>query len=302
MAPDKKIDWIELVLGFSCNLGCRACPSTLQPDAGAMTSKEIARWLSRGRQGGAEGVWFGGGEPTLHPNLLAAARRARELGYQRIRVQTNGMRFADAAYAAKMVEAGLSEVAVAIMGAEKEAHDAFTRDARSFELLVQGIGNLVDQGVRVEGDVLMTAQSAGGLDRAVERFAGLGVCSFCFWLVSLHGLDAARHAHRVPPMAALVPHLQQALKRGSELGVDCATLHTPPCVLPEAHQDKYRHAGTWRLLVITPGAEPFMAEESPIEGGVYLASCEACSWRRRCLGLRQDYLNLHGPGAFAPLP
>jgi hypothetical protein len=47
--------------------------------------------------------------------------------------------------------------------------------------------------------------------------------------------------------------------------------------------------------------EPFAAEESPIEGGGYLESCAGCAMRQDCLGLRQDYLDLFGPGEFNPV-
>lgn len=295
------LDWIELVLGMECNCRCRACPSSYHSGGAPLSTKEIARWLRRGRQRGAAGVWFGGGEPTLHPGLLPAAARARQLGYQRVRVQTNALRLAYPAYTHKLVRAGVGEISVPVLGVDAAAYDAFTRREGSFELLTEGIKNATALGVRVEGDVLMTAQSASRQTEMTERFAALGVDRFNFWLVSLHGLDAGQHAHRLPHMAELIPHLQRALERAEALGVGAVTLHTPPCVLPRALRRCYVHAGTWRLLVVTPGNEPFMAEDSPMEGGVYLPGCDACSWRRRCLGLRADYLEVHATDAFVPL-
>ena len=296
-----KLDWIELVLGLDCNCRCRACPSSYHGGGAPLSTVEIARWLRRGRRRGATGVWFGGGEPTLHPGLLPAVARARQLGYQRVRLQTNALRLAYPAYAKKLVRAGAGEISVPVLGADAASYDAFTRRERSFELLAEGIRNATALGARVEGDVLMTAQSASHLAEMTERFAALGVSRFNFWLMSLHGLDAHQHAHRLPQIPALVPHLQRALERAEALGAGAATLHTPPCVLSPAHRRSYVHAGTWRLLVVTPGNEPFLAEESPMEGGVYLPGCAACSWRQRCLGLRADYLAVHPPDAFMPL-
>ena len=296
-----KLDWIELVLGMSCNCRCQACPSSYHSSGEPMSTREIAVWLKRGRQRGATGVWFGGGEPTLHPGLLAAVARARQLGYQRIRVQTNALRLAYPAYAEKLVHAGATEISVPLLGADEASYDAFTRRERSFELLVQGIRHVAALGVRVEGDVLITAQSAGQLAEAVERFAELGLAHFYFWLVSLHGLDEGQHSHRLPTMTALVPQLQRALERAEAQKIDATTLHTPPCVLAPKYRRRYVHAGTWRLLVVTPGNEPFRAEESPMEGGVFLTGCAACAWRQRCLGLRADYLKVHGGDPFAPL-
>lgn len=295
------LDWIELVIGMDCNCRCRACPSAVHDGGQPMDTREVAAWLRRGRQRGASGVWFGGGEPTLHPGLLPAVKRARQLGYQRVRVQTNALRLAYDAYAERLVGAGVGELSVPVLGADEAAYDAFTRREGSFGLLVQGIENLLSHGARVEGDVLITATSAGRLTEAVERFAALGVARFNFWLVSLHGLDAGQHAHHLPTMQQLAPHLQRAMARAEELGAPAVTLHTPPCVLDAAHRSRYVHAGAWRLLVVTPGGEPFRAEDSPMEGGAYLPTCEACAWRRRCLGMRDDYLQVHGGEGFEPL-
>ncbi len=297
----RDLDWIELVLGFACNCRCKACPSAIHSGGDAMTSREIAGWLRRGRDLGASGVWFGGGEPTLHPNLVAAVGRARELGYQRIRIQSNGLRFAYPEFAEKIIGAGANEFSLPILDADEAAYNAFTRDDRSFELLIRGLGNLNQLGVGLEGDVLITAQNAGRLEQAVQRFAGLGLTAFTFWLVSMHGLDPPAHAHRVPAMSALVPELLGAMDAADSLGASAVSLHTPPCVLPSSHRGRYRHAGHWRLLVATPGAEPFMTETSPMEGGVFLDGCGECSWRSRCLGLRADYLEIHGPGGVDPI-
>lgn len=303
MDAPSTLDWIELVLGFECNCGCKACPSGMGAAGGeAMSSREIAAWLRRGRERGATGVWFGGGEPTLHPNLGSALARARQLGYRRIRLQTNGLRFAYPEYAERLVERGLGEVSVPIFGAGEEEHDAFARGEGSFALLQRGLTNLRRLGVRLEADLLITAQNMAGLADSVQSLSAAGVVGFNFWLVSMHGIDAAEHQHRVPAMAELTPHLSRALAAADELGLDAATLHTPPCVLPEQHRAAYIHAGAWRLLVVTPGNDSFMAEESPMEGGVYVDACAGCSWRERCLGLRADYLQLHGPAGFEPIP
>ncbi len=298
---DRTPAWIELVLGMSCNCRCRACPSSHHDGGEPMSSREIAAWLERGRRLGATGAWFGGGEPTLHPSLPSAVARARKLGYQRVRLQTNALRLAYADYAHKLVRAGVSEISVPVLGANGHSYDAFTRREGSYELLVQGIRNVAALGASVEGDVLITAQSMDRMAEAVERFADLGLSRFTFWLVSMHGLDAQRHAHRLPAMEALAPHLQRAMERAESLGAGAATLHTPPCVLARRHRPRYVHAGTWRLLVKTPGAAPFWAEQSPMEGGHYLPGCGACAWRGRCLGLRADYLEIHGGEQFVPL-
>jgi MoaA/NifB/PqqE/SkfB family radical SAM enzyme len=295
------MDWIEIVAGFGCNCRCRVCPSASQAQVPAMSAEEISGWLEQCRERGAKHVWFGGGEPSLYPDLVRSIERARELGYQRIRIQTNGIRFAYLPFTKRCLQAGANEFSLSIKGADADIHNQITQNPDSFGHLVQGARNLVAQGARVEGDILITTLSLPGLADAVERFAGLGLSRFTFWVASRFGMEEEGIEDLLPRMTDLAPHLESALEAAGRVGVEATSLHTPPCVLGERYRDYYVHAGTWKLSVITPGSEPFAAEDSPIEGGVYLESCADCEMRPDCLGLRKDYLDLFGPEEFNPI-
>jgi len=302
--PSPAIEWIELITGYSCNCSCPICPSAqMAPPArsASLTLAQMSRALDMGRGRGAVGVWFGGGEPTLHPGLPATVNLARRMGYEKIRIQTNAMRLAYPDYARRLVSAGVDRVALSVMGAYDQQHNEVTRHERSFELLVQAAGNLRGLRVRLEADVLITAKNVNSLSDVVQRFTPMGVTRFTFWLVSLHGLDFDSHANWVPSMQQVKPALQSAFDSARALGADATTLHTPPCTLDPLYRSLYLHAGRYRLLVIAPGNDPFMAETSPMEGGVYLDQCRDCSMRSGCLGLRDDYLRIHGTEQIKPI-
>jgi MoaA/NifB/PqqE/SkfB family radical SAM enzyme len=295
------MDWIEIVVGFGCNCRCRVCPSASQTQVPDMSAEEIAGWLTESRERGAKHVWFGGGEPTLHPDLIRSIELSRELGYQRIRIQTNGIRFAYLPFAKRCLEAGANEFSLSIKGADAIVHGQITQNPDAFGHLLQGARNLAESGARVEGDILITTFSLPGLADAIERFAALGLSRFTFWLASRFGMESEGIEDLLPRMTDLMPHLESAFAAAERAGVEATTLHTPPCVLKPEHRKRYVHAGTWKLSVITPGSQPFAAEESPIEGGVYLEGCAGCSLRSGCLGLRRDYLDLFGPDEFFPV-
>ena len=105
----------------------------------------------------------------------------------------------------------------------------------------------------------------------------------------------------MPKMEMAVHHLQDAFDKADQLGVTATSWHTPPCVLPARFRMRYVHSGTLDLMVVTPGSEPFWAQDSPMEGGAYLEGCAACSARPDCLGPRRDYLDLFGPEEFSPI-
>lgn len=301
-SPPADLDWIELVLGFGCNCRCRVCSGSQPATARGMAADEVQAWLGHGRSRGATGVWFGGGEPSLRPELAGGLQQAVSLGYSRRRVQTNGLRFAYPAFTQRLVAAGLTEVSVSVKGGRAATHEAMTRLPGSFALLQQGVRNLASAGVRVEADVLLTRPVLSELEDAVARFSDLGVEAFHLWLVSAHGHpepDAVKAL--IPSFSLLAPAIARAARRADALGVGLDSLHTPPCSLDARDRPRYQPSSKWRLLVALPGGEAFRAQESPMEGGRYLPGCARCAARPGCLGLREDYLEVHGSEGIDPI-
>ncbi|NMC71304.1 MAG: radical SAM protein [Myxococcales bacterium] len=298
-----RVDWLELVVGFACNCRCRVCSSGFLDPRTRLSNDDLAAWLGRGRKLGATGVWFGGGEPTLHEGLPRAVERALNLGYRRIRLQTNGLRLAYPEYLAALRQAGLTEVALSVKGWDARSHDDMLRRAGAWELLGRAAAHVREAGLQLEADVLLTNPLLSRLPRLVEDLARRGVERLTFWLVSLHGApDDDDVPALVPPLGRLRRPLREAFARAARCGVAATSLHTPPCSLAPEDRDRYLHAGRYRLLVVVPGNDPFLAEESPMERGEHPAEpCGACAIREGCLGLRAEQLRLFGTAGLAPV-
>ncbi len=300
---DARLDWLELVTGFACNCRCQLCSSGLQGPEAHLSEEELAAWLARGRARGAKGVWFGGGEPTLRPELPAACARARALGYARIRLQTNGLRLAYPAYLARLISSGLGEVSVSVKGWDESSHDAFTRRPGAWGLMMAALGRLAGTPVAREADVLLTSPLLPHLTGLLGRLVERGVGRVTLWLASLHGLPpGAARADLVPALGGLRGALREAFARARALGLEVTSLHTPPCALAPEDRDHYLHAGRYRLLVAVPGGRSFMAEESPMEGGAFPQElCGRCAARPACLGMRVEQLERFGRQGLEPL-
>ncbi|MDF1615181.1 radical SAM protein [Desulfurivibrio dismutans] len=76
----------------SCNLRCRHCYiNPAQHGSGMVSRREMEQWLELFAAPAQESnLILLGGEPTLHPNLVHGVRRARELGYRGVTIDTNG--------------------------------------------------------------------------------------------------------------------------------------------------------------------------------------------------------------------
>jgi len=73
-------------------------------------------------------IQFTGGEPTIHPDFLRIVSAARDMGFSHIQIATNGLRLAEANFAAQAVAAGLHTLYLQFDGVGEEPY----RQTRNF--------------------------------------------------------------------------------------------------------------------------------------------------------------------------
>jgi len=83
-----------------------------------------------------------GGEPTLRENLDILIIYAKELGYKKITIESNGRTFSYNEYCQKLIEAGANKFIINLFGKTAKEHDKITKVKGSFEQAVEGIKNL----------------------------------------------------------------------------------------------------------------------------------------------------------------
>lgn len=296
MAPPLR--WLEIAADYRCNHRCLGCAAT---DAGpSQTHGQLLRALDEGRRLGIEWLWIGGGEPTLRTDLLALIRAARERGYRRIRLQTNGALLAYPDRCARLKEAGLTEIAFSVQGADAARHDALCAVPGAFDRLLIAIEHARAAGLTLEADVLLYRSTTASLPALVSRFFALGVPRFRVWMM---GPEGAREANRgVLDEEPRIAEVEAALAATLALRLfddpeHLVSLHTPACRTPERARFFAPDLG---LLVHDAGGGSFRLEASPLEGGSHPPPCDGCTLRPRCMGLRAGYLARHGDGELRP--
>lgn len=296
--------WVELTPDYRCNNRCTGC-FAVRDDGPSMSDREALDALLKGRTDGADGLWIGGGEPTLRRDLFKLAAAAKKLGYARVKLQTNGMMLAYPEYARRCAEAGVTEVAFSIKGASAATHDRIAHAPGCYDLMVRGVENARGLGLGLEADLMVTRSNAHEIPAMVTQNVARGVGRFRVWMLS--AVDAAQGdpavVAEVPTMREVAPRVVEALAHVDPDDPEALlSLHTPPCVLPDEGQRARFFAPSLGLRVVNPGGHAFRLEESPIEGGHFLPGCAGCRYRPRCNGPRRDYVALHGPDEFVPVP
>jgi MoaA/NifB/PqqE/SkfB family radical SAM enzyme len=288
---------IELVLGFKCNCRCMFCVIDRKTAAQSMSTGRAVRELAQARRCGASAVDFGGGEPTLRPDLPQLVSAAVRLGYRGIGVKTNGLRLCYPDYAAQLLEAGTSLFSIPVWGASPQEHDMLCRTEGAFDMMEMGVKNVLDAGGEVESDVLLTTRTVPRLGEILSRFSAIGVRRFQLWLFCLFG-SAGHHPELQPRMRDAGRAAAAAAARfGRRLRL--STTHIPPCFLG-CHHGLYAPISEQGLVVVTPG-DSFPAEDSPFEAGTKPRRCRICRDSGRCGGLRREYLERFSSREIRPM-
>jgi len=295
------VKWLEISADYACNQRCLGCFSV--DGAGpSMDASEVAETLRYGREQSATGLWLGGGDPTLRRDLAPMIATARKLGYQRVKLQTNGMLLAYPQLTRRWIEAGATELNLSIKGACAATHDRLTRTPGGFGLMEKGLAQWRRHGLPVEGDVLLYRSNVEELPEIVGHFFPLGIGQFHVWMLS-GAVEAGEDvAAELPRMSEVVAALEKTLALGLSDRPDfLESLHTPACVLRGQTKRCLFHAAALEMIVANPGRHRFRLEESPIEGGHYTPRCGSCAARASCGGIRADYLARFGDAEFQPL-
>jgi MoaA/NifB/PqqE/SkfB family radical SAM enzyme len=127
---------------YVCNNHCTFCAVGTRTQVDGHPTRQREHLLKY-RDRGVKMVDFDGGEPTLNPQLIPLISFAREVGYERVNVTTNGRMCFYEEYADKLVRSGLTTLLFSVHGPDPKTHAQQVGVAEAFEQTVGGIRNCV---------------------------------------------------------------------------------------------------------------------------------------------------------------
>jgi Radical SAM superfamily len=127
----------EVFVGSRCNLQCRECAARTSGVVGRSKSELIAAMSAFAEP--REGVLLSGGEPLIRSDIIELIQAARELGFPRIRLRTNGTPLADPRFLHHLLSAGCQHFEIKLFAAEPRFHDRISGVSGSLEQTWAGI-------------------------------------------------------------------------------------------------------------------------------------------------------------------
>jgi cyclic pyranopterin phosphate synthase len=282
---------LDVVLGYDCNLACDYCTITPEMRRRALPIARVAGEIDRAATRGFRDVAFTGGEPTIVPELPALVKLAKRRGFDHVKVASNGLRYAHAAYLDHLVACGVDRFHVSMHAHGDADYERTVHLAGTAALRREALRNLVGRGLDPVADLIVKEDTYRDLPAWIASLAAVGVRRFALWLVSLtdHNRD---NVGQLPRISAIVPALIASFDAARAGGYEVVSLHVPRCFVP-GYEDHVRHPGADVVTVVTPD-DVFDLKDSRLGGGVKPPGCEGCQFRAECPGLRQDYVDRFG--------
>lgn len=173
----------------NCNLKCRHCYiNPQQHGTNTLPLKTIEAWLGTlADRADTANVIFLGGEPTLHPDLAAAVRHARRLGYASVTIDTNGYLFHD--ILDRVTPAAVDYFSFSLDGATAATNDAI-RGKGSYRQCLAGIRHAVEKGFGVSLIYTVSTANLHELEMMVPLLSRLKVDRFFIQVIGIRGKSA----------------------------------------------------------------------------------------------------------------
>jgi Fe-coproporphyrin III synthase len=172
-----------------CNLKCKHCYiNKKQHGKNTLSLETIEAWLKvfASKTKNAN-VIFLGGEPTLHPDLSLAIKKAKVLGYNSITVDTNGYLFHD--ILSKVEPDVVDYFSFSLDGVTRKTNDII-RGKGSYDNCIAGIKKAILRGFTTSLIYTVSQMNLHEIDRIAPLLEDLGVDRFFIQVIGIRGKSA----------------------------------------------------------------------------------------------------------------
>jgi molybdenum cofactor biosynthesis enzyme MoaA/predicted dehydrogenase len=278
----------------NCNQDCTFCSANESTGNVWSDRKDMYRAIARAARRGIQYLSFSGGEPTLSKDLPSFVSVAKRCGIREIEIVTNAVLLDSPKRVAALREAGLTNAFVSLHAHEERVSQLLTQKVGDWERTVRGIGLLVEAGVEVTVNHVVSDRNYRLLPRFMEfmhaRFGRRVGISLAFVTPQYKALE---QIEQVPRLSAVAPYLRRALRRAVALGLPVVVgsrQGVPPCFLGEFR--------AWSDVLHL--ANESRSEDQPQK--TRGPQCESCAYSESCNGLWKPYAARFGTGELTPVP
>lgn len=316
---------LELNLGKACNNRCIFCLDRNAPESARrwLPIERAVEELKKARNNSIRLLGLLGGEPTAHPYIIDIVREAKNLGFTRIAIGSNGLKLADREFAKKLIDNGLTRVSISIHSYHDYIEDYLTGKKGNFEKKIKAIDNLVEllSGGKLPDNVsinaVITRYLAGRMIPFCIFFKRKGIKDIRFNLIRTDTC-MERSRELTPRLSEISPEIIKLIATNEKvLKMEISFGDIPLCIYPwsilenrtlvRKYVGELRDYDTYCSVFLEPKnpqskAQRFSWRQRKRNAlKVKLESCEKCKAERVCEGIWKSYIKAHGTNEFKPI-
>lgn len=317
---------VHISIGAVCNNNCIFCMEEDREgryvNNSAMTPERV-RWVLEKHQG-AEEVCFTSGEPTTRPELPDFVKWAKELGYARISMMTNGRRVGQLPYAVALAKRGMNRFYISIHGHTRKLHEGLTRTPGSFEQTVSGLDSITKlkpHGVELHTSTVVTKRNLPHLLDIYRFLRSHGVDQVVFNVMQANGRANTHFEQIFPTYTEIADTFRAFVRDVAEEQPMAFLVDIPYCTtegIPDFNRgyvEKYRHFDLGSQVDLPVHDQEHRKGDGDGEGLLMVLrsdlddaerekreDCKRCKYFEQCEGVWKNYLKRNGWDEFVPVP
>jgi len=210
--PFKLSERAKINIGYKCNARCHFCYYHKVLDAHLFSLDLIEGQLKEFKEYGIKDVDFSGGEPTIHPKLPEMISMAEKMGFRKICVISNGIRFSDIDLMKKCFDKGMNDVLFSLHG-DSDINDSIMGVKGSFLKCVTSIQNANEIGIKPRVNTVISKISYKNLPKLGKIINSLPVFNHniigfrhCYYKVGAGDKDTVSHSEMSPYLVECLSH------------------------------------------------------------------------------------------------
>ncbi len=201
-----------------CNLKCRHCYINKdQHGTDSLPFSVIQSWMEIfAEKHKNANIIFLGGEPTLHPDLSQAVKKAKHLGFGSITIDTNGYLFND--ILSKVTPQEVDFFSFSLDGATRQTNDLI-RGKGSYDRCIKGIKETVSKGFSTSLIYTVSNDNLHELEMMLPLLEDFGLERFFIQVIGLRGKSAGEGEKLQVPKEVWEKKIPEVAGKAAGLGI-----------------------------------------------------------------------------------
>jgi cyclic pyranopterin phosphate synthase len=290
-----KIERIDLFTGAKCNNNCIFCVlnDRFKDSPGKNTEKVIEDMKKNIIN--CNFLTLTGGEPTIRKDIFELIRKAKEIGYKTIHLQTNARMLSYDLICRKLIKLGVNSFTVSLHAHNEELGDLLSRTKGSFRQTINGIKNIKKFGGNLITNTIIIKENYKNLLDIIKLAVDLGADQIQMVFVRPKGQAFKNFKTTIPKLKDVIPYVNASIDYCKKLDKIVLVEGIPVCLM-EDYKENVAEKKMPKAKIIFEDAV-----NNRNTSKLKFKKCAGCKLNKECTGLWTNYAKIYGFGELNPI-